>query len=106
MRRLRPFVGILTLVLLAGCAFPGVYERKIQQGHILDQEVLAQLKIGMQPQQVEYLLGSPLLPVQTQPLRWDYVYTLRQGNTWLENQRLTLYFGPQGLTKMETQGLD
>jgi outer membrane protein assembly factor BamE len=72
-----PLVATLLLAVLAvaGC----VYRPNIQQGNLLDVEVVDQVTVGMTRSQVRYLLGTPMISDPFSPDRWDYVYTLKRG---------------------------
>ncbi len=85
----------LVLPLLAGCGswgFPGVYRINVEQGNIVTQEMIDQLKPGMTRRQVRYILGTPLVEDPFHSARWEYLYMLRNGNETLREQRLTVYF--------------
>lgn len=83
---------ILFAFILGGCSWLSPYQQGIQQGNILDQESIEQLKIGMSQEQVLYLLGTPLLKAPNSPLQWDYIYQLRQGQKLIERETLRLNF--------------
>ncbi|MFI3256359.1 MAG: outer membrane protein assembly factor BamE [Psittacicella sp.] len=57
MKKLYITFSILLAVFLSGCA----YQVKVPQGNILYQSHVNQIKIGMTQEQVEYILGSPVL---------------------------------------------
>ena len=57
------------------------YKIDIQQGNVLTQEMVAQLKPGQTREQVRYILGTPLLADIFHQQRWDYVYSYRNGRT-------------------------
>lgn len=78
-----------TLLLLSGCS---VYKIDIQQGNTLEAEKVAQLKTGMNQQQVQYLLGTAMLKDPFHPERWDYVYTFTPGGGEMKKHHLTLHF--------------
>lgn len=77
---------------LTACSWLSPYKQPIQQGNIYDAEQLEQLKTGMTPEQVTYLLGSPLLTAPNNPLVWDYLYQLRRGVNLEERKKLRLIF--------------
>ena len=60
----------LSLSLLGACALPGLYTPTIVQGNIVDADKVQQLELGMDANQVLFLLGTPLLRDE----RWDYLY--------------------------------
>lgn len=86
---------LLSVLVATGCSqfqFPGVYRLAIQQGNIITQEMVDQLKPGMTPRQVNYILGTPLINDSFQQNRWDYLYTLRDPDGDTTTERLTVYF--------------
>ena len=90
------------LALVAGCSswgFPGVYRINVEQGNIVTQEMVDQLKPGMTRRQVRYILGTPLVEDSFNRGRWDYIYTLRNGDTLLLENRLTVFFEGDTLTR-------
>ena len=85
----------LLLTALSACGnigFPGVYRIDIEQGNIVTQEMVDQLKPGMNRNQVRFILGTPLVADSFHQNRWDYIYTVRNGNTTKESQRLSVFF--------------
>ena len=81
-------------VLLSACNRTIIYTPEIQQGNLVTQETVAQLKPGMTKDQVKFLLGTPLVTDIFHGNRWDYVYTLQPARTRsIETERrLTIYF--------------
>ncbi len=99
-RALAPLM-LCTLLALTGCGswgFPGVYRINVEQGNIVTQEMIDQLKPGMTRRQVRYILGTPLIEDPFHSARWEYIYMLRNGNNTLREQRLTVYFEDDTLT--------
>lgn len=60
-----------------GWQIPGIYRIPVQQGNLISQEMVNDLKLGMTKQQVRYLLGTPLLIDIFRDDRWEYLYTNR-----------------------------
>lgn len=86
---------------MAGC----VYVADVQQGNVIEQKELSQLKKGMTKQQVKFLLGAPIIRDPFHRDRWDYVYTLRKGDSaYIEKRRLTLVFDGETLKQIENHG--
>ena len=52
------FILGLAGIMLAGCS---VYKLDVQQGNVIDPKQLALLKLGMDKQKVEFIMGTPLL---------------------------------------------
>jgi outer membrane protein assembly factor BamE len=92
---MRVLLSCLLVVLLTGCSswgFPGVYRIDVEQGNIVTQEMVDQLKTGMSRRQVRYILGTPLIEDPFSQNRWDYVFTVRNGNTIKREDLLTVFF--------------
>ncbi|MFT6153588.1 MAG: outer membrane protein assembly factor BamE [Bermanella sp.] len=51
-----------------------VYKLNIQQGNIVTQDMLNQLKPGMSKNQVAYIMGNPVLSDTFAIRQWDYIY--------------------------------
>lgn len=101
----RVFLAAVVITSLVGCAnfrFPGVHKINIQQGHIITQEMVEQLKLGMNKRQVRFVLGNSLLPNTFNDNRWDYYYSVRKGSDGDIKQYLyTVYFNNDVLVKTE-----
>jgi outer membrane protein assembly factor BamE len=101
----RVFLALVFIASLTACSsfrFPGVYKVGIQQGHIITQEMVDQLKLGMSKRQVRFVLGNTLLPNTFNDDRWDYPYSVRRGSQGDITQYLfTAYFENDKLVKTE-----
>ncbi|MCX2779561.1 outer membrane protein assembly factor BamE [Microbulbifer thermotolerans] len=81
--------------LLGACSlfkFPGVHRIEVQQGNIITQEMVDQLKPGMTRRQVRFVLGTPLLEDTFNPNRWDYINRIRNPDGEETQKRFTVYF--------------
>jgi outer membrane protein assembly factor BamE len=96
----------LLALLITGCSWLGPYKRDIQQGNLLDDEALDQLKVGMRPDQVKYLLGTPLLTPLGQPNQWDYVYQVRSGQQLKARKRVSLVFEPDENNRLQVASIN
>ena len=83
------FVGLLAL---AGCSFPGVYKIDIQQGNVVTQDMIDQLRPGMTRRQVRFIMGNPLLQDTFNTNRWDYLYSLQPGGGKRQQERMSVFF--------------
>ncbi|WP_239324184.1 outer membrane protein assembly factor BamE [Snodgrassella gandavensis] len=73
------------------------YKLKIIQGNELpDQNVVNSLQPGMSREQVQMLLGTPLLRDPFHANRWDYLYVITRASEIKEERKLTLYFDADG----------
>ncbi len=80
------------LVALAGCSFPGVYKIDIQQGNVVTQDMIDQLKPGMTRRQVRFIMGNPLISDTFHANRWDYLYSIQPGGGKRQQERVSLMF--------------
>ncbi len=83
------FALLALLALASGC----LYRMPIQQGNVLNPDLVAQLEPGMTRSQVMFLLGTPMLPNGFNTDRWDYYYYSKYGRTVrADTKRLTVWF--------------
>ena len=69
-----------------------IYRPDIQQGNFISKEMVAQLKLGMTPEQVRFVLGTPLLTDVFHETRWDYPFRIRKGNGEVTSSRVVVFF--------------
>ncbi|MEM9172415.1 MAG: outer membrane protein assembly factor BamE [Pseudomonadota bacterium] len=95
--------ALLVALLVAGAAGSGcVYRLNIQQGNIAEAGDVDQVKVGMTPSQVRFLLGSPMVDDPFHTDRWDYVYYQRIGRRSPTTQAfLTVYFEDGVVSRLE-----
>ncbi|MDR0577070.1 MAG: outer membrane protein assembly factor BamE [Candidatus Accumulibacter sp.] len=73
------------------------YRIDIQQGNVLTQDMVAQLKLGLSKDQVRFILGTPVLMDMFHANRWDYIYRLRKGATGeVEERKFSTFFDDGG----------
>lgn len=94
----------LALSMVSGCSYLGVYKRDLPQGNLVTQDMVSQLQPGMSREQVQYVMGSPLLPAPFDANQWDYVYRLDEAYGDVKQRRVTLTFDGDRLVDIETYG--
>jgi outer membrane protein assembly factor BamE len=77
------------------------YRIDVQQGNFISQEQLAQLKVGMTPDQVKFVLGTPLLNDVFHANRWDYVFRLQKGSGEIISSRIAVHFQDNRVAKID-----
>lgn len=96
--------SVLIATLLGGCGsvekLPFVHRIDVQQGNVITQEMIDQLKPGMTKRQVRFTLGSPMLVDVFHQDRWDYVYRMEPGTGEVEQKRVSLYFKEDALMQI------
>ncbi len=116
MKSFRVFTAAAALVLLYGCArtelprpadlpsfssLPFVHKIDIQQGNVITQEMVAQLKLGMDKKKVNFIMGSPIILDSFHSDRWDYLYTRQRDGGRLVRRQVTIYFADDKLARIE-----
>lgn len=94
---------VITLSACTSIGFPGVYRADVDQGNLMDKERLAEVEIGMEPRQVRRLLGTPLLTDTFTKNRWDYFYSLRQGDNIDVRHHITVFFENDRVASIKDQ---
>ena len=96
---------IICSLFATGCSwvkFPGVRKVEIQQGNIVDQEMIDKLRPGMTQSQDQFVLSTPLVVDTFNKKRWDYFYS-RTTSAGVETEELvTIYFDDEGNLKRMT----
>lgn len=99
---LKPGIFVLTLLLALLTSACSVHQIDVQQGNVITQEMFKKLKIGMEKQQVERAIGTPLVVDPFHRDRWDYVYIFKAGNTEeKQSAHLSVYFENEKLNKID-----
>jgi len=101
-----------TLLATTGCKnIFRAYRIDIVQGQPVTREQADQLKPGMTPAQVRYVLGTPVVTDTLNPQRWDYAYKFIPGTYSRDaglkdvpHRRLTVFFTNGVLERVETDG--
>lgn len=100
--RIQRFAGTALLIaFVSACSsVPRLvheYRIDIQQGNVLTQEMVAQLKPGLTKDQVRFVLGTPVLMDMFHGNRWDYVYRYQKGSTGeVEMRKFSTFFDADG----------
>jgi outer membrane protein assembly factor BamE len=82
---------------MAGCSIPKLslprlYKITVQQGNVITQEMIDQLKPGMTHSQVAFIMGEPILRNTFNENRWDYIYTVELPGYFSQDIRMSLFF--------------
>ncbi len=83
-------LAMLLSTLLSGCV--SLYTPEVQQGNVVNAEMLETLKTGMSKRQVVFLLGTPLITDPFHPERWDYFYSLSKNGGKPVQRHLVVHF--------------
>ena len=98
-----PALGIA--LVLGGCSYlsqVSPYRMEIQQGNMVNQEMISKLTPGMTKDQVRFILGSPLIIDPFRVDRWDYIFLRQPENkSEVEKRRVVVYFEDDKLSRIE-----
>ena len=86
---------LLTFFFVSGCgfvSFPSVHKIPIQQGNIVEQEMIDKLRPGMSKTQAQFVLGTPLIVDSFNQSQWTYFFSLTDANSQKTKKTLVLYF--------------
>lgn len=98
---LRLFFLSLVISSISACSFFQPYKFNIPQGNEFNDEKFEQVKAGMTPAQVIYLLGTPAIQDPFAKDRWDYVYYLTDEKREISKRLVTLTFKDNKLASIE-----
>jgi outer membrane protein assembly factor BamE len=94
--RLYAILVLLFTFLSSSCSwvqFPSIHKVTVQQGNIVSQDMVDKLQIGMTKNQVQYILGTPLIVDTFNPSHWDYYFTKVDSNNNISKNQVSLRFG-------------
>lgn len=101
MRALKTALVLMTCsTLLSACIRP--YQPDIQQGNIINNSDLREIRAGMSKQEVLFILGTPMVIDPFNEQRWDYFYSRRDQQRKQTAQRvITVIFDGDKLVDMK-----
>lgn len=95
------FLAILA-ISITGCSMPQlklpdlkmprVYKLSVQQGNVITQEMVDRLEPGMSRNQVEYVMGRPVLQDPFNQDEWVYLYSLEVPDLFTQAFKMVLTF--------------
>lgn len=95
------FLAILA-ISITGCSMPQlklpdlkmprVYKLSVQQGNVITQEMVDRLEPGMSRNQVEYVMGRPVLQDPFNQDEWVYLYNLEVPDLFTQAFKMVLTF--------------
>lgn len=86
------FITFVFLLSALSACLPKPYRVEIPQGNLIDQSKLEEVSIGMEPRQVRYILGTPLIIDPFNTNRWDYYYSINSQDGTSIDHHLSIFF--------------
>ncbi len=96
---------LIAFLALSLCACGLIFKLPTRQGNVLDQKDIDKVELGMNRQQVQFILGTPIAASSMRPERWDYLAYYKNPRGKAFSRTLTLYFDGDKLARMEGQKL-
>lgn len=96
----RILISLIIPFVLSACA----HKIDIQQGNVITEEQLSQVKPGMDRNQIRQLIGTPMLTDPFHTNRWDYYYSMKPGRKETVSYRATLFFSNDRLLRIVRDG--
>ena len=78
-----------------------IYRADIQQGNFVSKEMVAQLREGMTPEQVRFVLGTPLINDAFHAERWDYPFRIKDGKGNVTSSHVSVFFKDGRVSRFE-----
>jgi outer membrane protein assembly factor BamE len=72
------------------------YRIDIVQGNAVTKEQVAAVRVGMSREQVQNILGTPMLADPFHADRWDYTFSLRRPGTAVQRRTVVAHFSKAG----------
>lgn len=97
MQKILNIFALFILVLsLSAC----IHKVDVEQGNVISQDMVNQLHPGMTSDQVQFIMGHPVLVETFENNRADYVYTFQANGSDITRKRITLLFNGGLLTSI------
>ncbi len=88
MKKSSPYL-FAAVLLLSACT---MHRIDIQQGNIITPEMLQEIKVGMNREQVQRLMGTPLIIDAFNNDRWIYLYSMQSTKKPPERRHVIIEF--------------
>ncbi len=87
------YITFILLFVTSQSACFKIYRQDLRQGNYVTQEKINKLRVGLEREEVQKILGSPALVPAIDINRWDYYYSFVSGDRKTTKQKtFSLYF--------------
>ena len=102
MKKLLIIITCLASLILGGCSerFHIVHKIDVQQGNVITQDKVDHLEPGMSRNQVQFVMGSPIVVDVFHQDRWEYLYYLKPGYGEVTQERVSVHFDGDSLASI------
>ena len=88
---------ILLIFIISACSTFSFYKVPVTQGNIFEDEDIEKLQVGQSMNQVQFILGSPMIKDPFHSNRWDYLNLVMIGDEKIVEKKLVVIFDDENL---------
>ena len=97
LKRLKLFFIFIIFLTATSCASLSPYKVPILQGNLFEEEDIEKLQVGQSMDQVQFILGSPMIKDPFHSNRWDYLNLITVGDEKIVEKKLVVIFDDENL---------